>query len=562
MNSKLSISFILGGALMLTGCGKSLSEIGAEYFTVNPSPLEVVGDKVPATVTGQIPGKFFVKNAEVTITPYLVYGDKETASAPYTIQGEKVRGNNQVISYENGGTVTVPVMYAYTPEMAKSDLVLDFQVQQGSKTYALPRVKVAEGVIATSTIATAATVEPAASTDKFQRIINEKYTADIRFLINQTNVRKSELSSDELATLKQKVADAQGNAKLEVEGINIASYASPDGGVKLNTRIAEGREKNTQKYLNKTLKKDKIKEFGELTADFTPQDWEGFQELVAKSNIQDKDLILSVLSMYKDPEQREREIRNLSTVFDQLAEEVLPQLRRSRLTASINVIGKSDAELLAAFNSDPKSLSIDELLYTATLTNDNNKRAAIFKACADNYPNDYRGYNNLGMTQFIAGDYSAAKSNFDKAQHLAPESNEVKMNQGLCELMNNNLRNANDKFGAAAGAEGLNEALGVYYLKLGDYNNAVKAFGNSKSNNAALAQIMTKDYSTAKSTLSAISTPDATTYYLLAVLGARTNNEQMVLSNLSQAVKLDSSMAKKAATDMEFAKVNISSVIM
>ena len=173
MNSKLSISFILGGALMLTGCGKSLSEIGAEYFTVNPSPLEVVGDKVPATVTGQIPGKFFVKNAEVTITPYLVYGDKETASAPYTIQGEKVRGNNQVISYENGGTVTVPVMYAYTPEMAKSDLVLDFQVQQGSKTYALPRVKVAEGVIATSTIATAATVEPAASTDKFQRIINE-----------------------------------------------------------------------------------------------------------------------------------------------------------------------------------------------------------------------------------------------------------------------------------------------------------------------------------------------------------------------------------------------------
>ena len=562
MNSKLSISFILGGALMLTGCGKSLSEIGAEYFTVNPSPLEVVGDKVPATVTGQIPGKFFVKNAEVTITPYLVYGDKETASAPYTIQGEKVRGNNQVISYENGGTVTVPVMYAYTPEMAKSDLVLDFQVQQGSKTYALPRVKVAEGVIATSTIATAATVEPAASTDKFQRIINEKYTADIRFLINQTNVRKSELSSDELATLKQKVADAQGNAKLEVEGINIASYASPDGGVKLNTRIAEGREKNTQKYLNKTLKKDKIKEFGELTADFTPQDWEGFQELVAKSNIQDKDLILSVLSMYKDPEQREREIRNLSTVFDQLAEEVLPQLRRSRLTASINVIGKSDAELLAAFNSDPKSLSIDELLYTATLTNDNNKRAAIFKACVDNYPNDYRGYNNLGMTQFIAGDYSAAKSNFDKAQRLAPESNEVKMNQGLCELMNNNLRNANDKFGAAAGAEGLNEALGVYYLKLGDYNNAVKAFGNSKSNNAALAQIMTKDYSTAKSTLSAISTPDATTYYLLAVLGARTNNEQMVHSNLSQAVKLDSSMAKKAATDMEYAKVNISSVTM
>ena len=548
--------------MVLTGCGKKLSEIGAEYFTVNPSPLEVVGDKVPATVTGQIPEKFFVKNAEVTITPYLVYGDKETASAPYTIQGEKVRGNNQVISYDNGGTVTVPVMYAYTPEMAKSDLVLAFQVQQGSKSYTLPRVKVAEGVIATSTIATAATVDPAASTDNFQRFINEQYTADIRFLINQTNIRKSELSSDELATLKQKVADAQGNEKLQVEGINIASYASPDGGVKLNTRIAEGREKNTQKFLNETLKKDNIKEFGELTADFTPQDWEGFQQLVANSNIQDKNLILSVLSMYKDPEQREREIRNLSTVFDQLAEEILPQLRRSRLTASIKVIGKSDEELVAAFNSDPKSLTIDELLYTATLTNDNNKRAEIYKACVANYPNDYRGYNNLGMTQYAAGDYATAQKNFDKARSLAPASNEVQMNQGLCDLMNNNLRSANDKFGAAAGAEGLNEALGVYYLKLGDYNNAVKAFGNSKSNNAALAQIMTNDYSKAKSTLAGISTPDATTYYLLAVLGARTNNEEMVLSNLSQAIKLDSSLAQKASTDMEFAKVNISSVIL
>ena len=266
--------------------------------------------------------------------------------------------------------------------------------------------------------------------------------------------------------------------------------------------------------------------------------------------------------MYKDPEQREREIRNLSAVFDQLAEEILPQLRRSRLTASINVIGKSDEELMAAFNANPTSLSVDELLYTATLTDDNAKRAAIYKACTQRDPKDYRGYNNLGMVQFAEGDYSAAKANFEKAQKLAPSSNEVKMNLGLCELMDNNLRNANNNFGAAAGADGLDEALGVYYLKLGDYNNAVKAFGESKSNNAALAQIMTKDYSKAKNTLGAVAEPDATTYYLLAVLGARTNNEQMVLSNLSQSVKLDSSMAQKAATDMEFAKFNISSVVM
>lgn len=562
MNSKLTFAILLGGALVFTSCGKKLTEIGAEYFTVNPNPLEVVGDKVPATVTAQIPQKFFVKNAEVTVTPYLVYGDKETASAPYTVQGEKVKGNNQVINYENGGTVTFPVMYAYTPEMAKSELMLDFQVKQGSKSYTLPRVKVADGVIATATIATAATVEPAPSTDNFQHVINEQYTANIRFLINQTNVRKSELGSDELAALKQRLAEAQNDAKLEVEGINIASYASPDGGVKLNTRIAEGREKNTQKYLNETLKKNKIKEFGELTADFTPQDWEGFQELVAASNIQDKDLIISVLSMYKDPEQREREIRNLSAVFDQLAEEILPQLRKSRITASFNVIGKTDEELKAAFEADPASLSVEELLYTATLTDDAAKREAIYKACIKRNASDYRGYNNLGMVQFTNGDYAAAKSNFEKAQKLAPTSNEVKMNLGLCELMDNNLRNANNNFGAAAGADGLDEALGVYYLKLGDYDNAVKAFGESKSNNAALAQIMKNDYSKAKNTLSAVAQPDATTYYLLAVVGARTNNEQMVLSNLAQSVKLDKAMADKASTDMEFAKFNISSVVM
>lgn len=561
MNSKLTFAIVLGGSLVFTSCGKKLGEMSSDYFTVNPSPLEVVGDKVPATVTGQIPAKFFVKNAEVTITPYLVYADKETASAPYTVQGEKVRGNNQVISYDNGGTVTVPVMYAYTPEMDKSNLWLGFQVQQGKKTYTLPRVKVADGVVATSTLANAGTVDPAVTADKFQRIINEKYNADIKFLINQTNVRKSELSSDELAELNNQVKAAQGDAKREIEGINISSYASPEGGVKLNTRIAEGREKNTQKYLSESLKKNKIKEFGELTADFTPQDWEGFQKLVAESNIQDKDLILSVLSMYKDPEQREREIRNLSSVFDQLAKDVLPKLRKSRLTASINVIGKSDDELIAAYNQDPKSLTVEELLYAATLTDDNNKRIEMYKTCTEVYPNDYRGYNNLGMCQYIGGDYNAAKNSFDKAKRLAPDSKEVTMNEGLCELMNNNLRGANENFGSAAGAEGLNEALGVYYLKLGDYNNAVKAFGNSKSNNAALAQILTKDYSAAKNTLVSIDQPDATSYYLLAVVGARTNNEEMVLGNLRQAIKLDSSLAKKAANDIEFSKVNISSLL-
>ena len=561
MNSKLFLSVLVGGTLALTSCNKKLNEISAEYFTVNPSPLEVVAGKVPATVTGQIPEKFFVKNAEVTVTPYLVYGDKETASQAYKFIGEDVNGNGQTVSYDNGGTVTVPVSFDYVPEMIKSELVLDFQVVQGKKSYTLPRIKVADGVIATATFADAGSVTPATTPDKFQRIINEQYNAEIKFLINQSNVRKSETESQQIADFNSALANAQGNDRLEIEEVNIKSYASPDGKYDFNERLAQKREDSTRKYLDKSFKNNDIKDFGELTADFTAEDWEGFKELVSASDIQDKDLILSVLSMYSDPEQREKEIRNLSSVFEQLAEEILPQLRRSRLTASINVIGKSDEEIMAVFNSEPDSLTVEELLYCGTLTDDNAKRIEIYTACTKYYPNDYRGYNNLGMCQYIAGDYDAAKSNFNKAANLAPESAETHMNQALCDMMDKNYDSANQKLGSAAGVEGLNEALGVYYMEQGDYNAAVNAFGDAKSNNAALAQILTKDYSKARNTLAAIAEPDATTYYLMAVLGARTNNQQMVTSNLSQAISKDSTLRDKAANDLEFAKFDISSVL-
>lgn len=560
MNSKLTFTLAISAALALTSCGKKLGQFVADNFTVNPNPLEVVGERVPATITANVPAKFFVKNAEVTVTPYLVFAGQEVASQAYSFQGEKVRGNNPVVSYDNGGTVTIPVMFNYQPEMAKSELYLDFDVRQGSKQYDLPRVKVADGVIATATLASAATVTPAITPDKFQRIINEKYAADIRFLINQANIRPDQLTSQQMDDLRSQIVEANNADNRVIEDINIQSYASPDGALSFNEQLAEKREQNTQKYMTDWMKKDKIS-FNDLTAQFTAEDWEGFQKLVAASNIQDKDLILSVLTMYKDPEQREKEIRNLANVFDQLADQILPQLRYSRIAASINVIGKSDEELMAAFDSDPKTLTVDELLYTATLTDDNAKKIKIYETAARLYPNDYRCFNNLGMAQYEAGDYAAAARNFNKAAQLDSRSNAARMNQGLTALVDKNYSKAKQDFGAAAGAEGLNEALGVYYLKMGDNAAAVKAFGNSASNNAALAQILTKDYSKAKNTLSSVKNPDATTYYLMAVVGARTNNQQMVDNNLRQAVKLDSKLAARAQNDLEFANYNLSGIL-
>ncbi len=560
MNRKLCYVAAFGAVLMLSSCGKKLGQFSSDYFSVTPDPLEVVGVNVPARVSAKIPAKFFVKNAEVTVTPTLVYAGGEAKSQSYSFQGEKVRGNNPVISYENGGTQTIPVNFVYQPEMAKSELMLDFTVTQGKKTYVLPRVKVADGVIATAAMANAAGVTPALAPDAFQRIINEKYAADIMFLINQANIRAGQLNTDAMNELKKEIAEANGDDRRVLEEINISSYASPDGGVKLNTKLAENREKNTKDYMTKQLKKDKITEFGELTAQFTAQDWEGFQKLVAKSNIQDKDLILSVLSMYKDPEQREREIRNLSSVFEQLADQILPQLRYSRITASINVIGKSDSEIQELFASDPSKLSVEEILYCATLTDDNAKRLAIYDRATRLYPNDYRTWNDLGMAQYIDGDFDAAKASFAKAAALG-NNPEPQMNLGLIEMINGNYAKANQLFGSAAGVKELGDALGVYYLKQGDNAAAVKAFGDTKSNNAALAQILTKDYSKAKSTLAAIDNPNATTYYLMAVLGARTNNESMLNTNLRQAVRLDASLAQKAVNDLEFANYNLSKAL-
>ena len=550
-----------GAAVLLTGCNKKMNQFAADYFSTNPNPLEVVGTHVPATVTGRVPEKFFRKNAVVTVTPVLTYGTTSQNGSPLTFQGEKVRGNNPVISWERGGTVTIPVNYVYEPSMQRSELYLDFNVQQGNKTYALPRVKVANGIVATAALADAGTLTPATAADKFQRVINEKYSADIHFLINQANLRKTELESDQVLRLNRDLRAAAADTARVIEEINISSYASPDGSLEFNTRLAQNRETNTQGYLEGQLKKDKVTEFGELTAQFTPEDWEGFQQLVAASNIQDKDLILSVLSMYKDPEQREREIRNLSSVFDELADQILPQLRYSRITASVNVIGKSDSQLNAAFDVDPSTLTADELLYTATLTDDLNRKKAIYTAVTRLYPNDYRGFNNLGMVLYEQGDYDAAMASFKKAARLDGKAPEAQMNQGLVALVNDDWRAANTAFGNAAGLQDLGPALGVLYLKQGDVKGAVKAFGNDKSNNAALAQILDKDYAKAKSTLAAITAPDATTYYLMAVLGARTGNEQMVTSNLRQAVKLDPAMGRQAANDLEFSRFNISSAL-
>jgi tetratricopeptide (TPR) repeat protein len=565
MNKK--VFYLAMGAVVLgmTGCSKKLGQFKSDYFSTVPTPLETVGEMVPGTVKGTLPPKFMVKNAKVTATPVIQWSTGfgttgEVSAQPVIFQGEDVRANGQVVGYSNGGMVNIPFSIQYQPEMAKSDLFLDFSVDQNGKIYTLPRVKVGEGVVATSTLASAKTVRPAVAKDNFQKVITDKYTADIHFLINQANIRASQTDKADYIDLNKKLMEANQTPNQEIAGITINSYASPEGSLEFNTSLAEKREANTTKLMESQLKKDKITEFGELTASFTPEDWEGFEKLVEKSNIQDKDLIISVLKLYPDPVDREREIRNLSSVFNELADQILPQLRYSRVMATINTLGKSDQELVDLFNKDPKQLTEEEILYIATLTDDNLKKMEVYNTAAELNSKDYRTFNNLGMTQYVAGDYEGAQANFEHAHRLNPSAKEPEMNLGLISMLNHDYSKANEQFGAAAGVPETADAMGVYYLAQGDLQKAIRTFGDQKTNNAALAQILNKNYTEARDILGAIKVPDATTYYLSAVLGARTNNQNMVINNLRQAVKLDKNLLNRAQNDLEFANYNLSTL--
>ena len=551
MIKKLYLPLLMAMVVALSSCSNKMGALSSDYFTVTPQVLEAVGGKVPATINGKFPEKYFNKKAVVEVTPVLKWEGGQVKGQPAIFQGEKVEGNDQSISYKMGGNFTMKTVFDYVPEMAKSELYLEFNAKVGKKTIAIPAVKVADGVISTSELLgnTLSSANPANGDDAFQRIIKEKHNANIMFLIQQANIRASEMKVAK--EFNKEVANVNSAANKKINNIEISAYASPDGGVSLNTTLAENREDNTTKLLGKDLKKAKID--AAIDAKYTAQDWEGFQELVSKSNIQDKELILRVISMYQDPADREREIKNISAVYKDLANTILPQLRRSRLTLNYDIIGKSDEEISKLAASDPKQLNVEEILYASTLTNDPAKQVAIFTAASQQFPNDYRAFNNLGRLAYEAGDVAKAESFFKKAGSIK-DAPEVNMNLALVALTKGDKAGAESYLGKATGTKEYGQTAGNLYIAQGQYERAVNAFGDAKTNSAALAQILAKDYNKAKTTLAGIETPDAYTDYLMAVLGARTNNTSMLTSSLKSAIAKEKSLAKKAANDLEFAK--------
>ena len=558
MQKNLFVLMSAASVMLLSSCSGKLGALSADNFTVTPNPLETQVGKVPATINGTFPEKYMKKKAMVTVVPELRYADGQVAKGQgATFQGEKVQGNDQVIMYKVGGRYNIKTNFNYL-DCNKADMYLTFDAKVGKKKVEVPAVKVATGIVATSELykQTLKSAQAAIAPDAFQRINAQKQEANIKFLIQQATLRQSELKNNSVQEfvklLNQINNDREG---LNLKDVEVSAYASPDGGFDLNDKLAAQRQQNTEKYVQQQLKKAKLADAA-VDAKYTAEDWEGFQELVKASNIQDKDVILRVLSMYKDPQEREQQIKNISSAFRELADGILPQLRRSRMIINYETVGRSDEQIQQQLKDDPKQLSVEELLYAATLTSDMNTKEDIYKTTTKVYPNDARAYNNIATMEYAKGNFDTAKTYISQAQKASANLPEAAANLGMLALANGDIQSAENYIAKATGANGLSEVLGNLNLAKGNYAQAEQDFKDIYSNSAALAQILNKNYASAAVTLKYIKNPDSTTDYLKAILGARMGNTSEAAQALRNAISKDSNWAKYAANDLELKNVS------
>ena len=547
-------SIAAAGALVLASCSK-LGPLSADNVTVTPTPLEAIGNEVPATISATFPEKYMKKKVTLGVTPVLKYKSGEVKSEGTTFQGEKVQGNGTTVKYKAGGTYTIRANFPFNENMLQSDLYLRFDAKQGKKSIQLPDLKVGYGVVATSDLlrGTLGNATPALAADAYQRVIRQKQEAQIKYLVNQANIRASELKTTSIQDFVKILKEINDNQEtLRLQNIEVSAYASPEGRFDFNEQLAEKRQETSAKYVNEQLKKNKMTT--DVDTKFTAEDWDGFQQLVSESNIQDKEVILRVLSMYKDPAEREQQIRNMSVVYDELAKGILPELRRARLIANYDVIGRSDEQIQEQFRTDARQLSVEEVLYGASLQQDNAQKKEWYEKATALYSNDARAFNNLANLAYQNGDVQTAAYYLQKAKSINPQSAEVATNEALLALAEGKVSDAEALIARGTGASSYSEVLGNLNLAKGNYAAAAANLAGVNSNSAALAQILNKDYAAAAKTLAAVVNADAYTSYLKAILGARKQDRDLLFNNLKVAVEKDASLGAYAAKDIEFAQ--------
>ncbi|MAY82697.1 MAG: hypothetical protein CMP59_01050 [Flavobacteriales bacterium] len=523
-------------------------------YSVTPDPLEMHADSIEISISGTIPPKFFNKKVSVDVTPVLNYQDQETSFSKITLVGEDSEVEGIKIAYEAGGNFSHVTKIAYQDGMEQAVLNAVAVGSYKGKEVAFDPVQ-----IATGTVVTPMWVEDdyvfALGKDNFQKTYPKSNSAEINYLVNSSSVRSSELRDEDMKALSDWIKENADHPMFAFKGGEVVAYASPEGELSINENLAGDRAKSGSAAVRNILRRAGEKdasgnEFFQLSP--KGEDWDGFKKAMQASDIKDKDLILRVLEMYEDKAKREEEIRNLAETFEVLKEEILPSLRRSVITVNGEMTSFSDEKIQEFSKTNPDTLSSEELLYAATMTDDMDEKLRIYKKFAELFPEDWRGPNNVGYIMALNGDMDGAKAEFDKAAQIDPENGVILNNMGVYAQSTGDMEKAMEHYQKSGTSEAGANA-GAIYINRGEYAQAVNSFGSMKSFNSALAKTLNGDYADALTVIDESPTAEeAKSHYLKAIIGARQGDKNAAITSLKAAIAADSSLKDKAKTDAEF----------
>lgn len=556
-NRKLLFSALAGLVLFLAGCESLQTMLDAaakiEYNSV-PRVLEANGGKVSFELKGEFPAKFFAKTAILKIQPVLKCSNgEEVALEAYTVQGEEVTENFKVINSVTGGSFSHSLNIPFEERMRKAELVVRTSGTMGAESISFPEVKVADGVRATSTMVQ---TDPKTIFIKNEYVLKttKKFQSDVHYKIQQSSINRKERNAEDMKAFAELLKGMSADAKKDFKSLSLVSYASPDGELKLNTKLAKNREKSATRELKRSIKRNKIElDEEKVVKKQVAEDWEGFKRELQASNINDKNLILRVLEMYTDPVKRETEIKNIAKAYEELAEDVLPKLRRTKFIIDYDLVGKDDDEILAAIKAK-EDLTIEELLKAEGAVSSSTEKLKINELAIEKFPKDIRAYNNVGLINIKDGKYSKATKSLAKATEISPTNKTLFNNLAASYMLAEEFEKADEEL-----AKAQNSSTEAYYngailaLRKGDYGNAASNFGQWQTYNAALANYLSGNAERALDILKNLP-EEGDNLYLTAVASASRNDADNMFSALLKAVQMDNKYKELAKTDIEFAQ--------
>lgn len=549
----------MAGGVVIAGCdglGKMAKYANTITYEVTPSPLEEHGDSISVTLTGKFPGKYFNKKAAVAVTPVLTYNGKETALTTRSFKGIASQAEGTVVDFEKGASFNYTEKIPYNADMQVSELHVRAGASKGEKKKEFADVKIADGTI-TTPLLVMQDDKPSIGKDQFTKTVPQAASADIHFMVQQSNIRSSELSQDDVKALDAFIKEGV-KQKYTFLNVEVSAYASPDGEERMNAGLAEKRAIEAANYVVNQLKKAKVeaaKQEGFAKKSSTPEDWEGFKSLMQQSGIKDKELILRVLTMYSDGEQREKEIKNMAATYTEITNDIMPKLRRAQIKINAEKRSRTDEQIKGLVNTNADSLSVEELLYAATLTEDLDAKLKAYKEAERLYPNDWRGINNAGYIYVMQNKISDAQAQFEKAAKIESGNVAVKNNLGLIAHIKGDRTKAASLFNDASTDKNAQYNLGIINIQNGDYVTAVNNMSGFNTFNAALAKVLAGNNEGASTTLDASPDKDsAMGNYLRAVIAARKGDQNALTESLKAAFAKDASLKDKASKDLEFQK--------